>query len=139
MTLSKRKIIQPKHVLIETIARELAAVFYEVGRGQGLTSKYKNAKAYAHANLEKFIPKAIEHCIRMLGQNNLPQEAKEEIYEALMERHNDPELQTVMPNIDVVKLIEAAGIKEKETVITINTPKAEPQTVLHNPFKANRH
>lgn len=131
------KIIQPKHVLIETIARELAATFYEVGRGQGLTSKYKNAKAYAHANLEKFIPKAVETCIQMLGPNStLPKEAKEEVYEALMERHNDPDLQTIMPNIDVVKFIEAAGLKEKQKVETINT---EPQTVLHNPFKAVRH
>lgn len=134
------KIIQNKHVLIETVAAELAATFYEVGRGQGLKSKWPNARAYARANLEKFIPKATDILISMLGPNsNVSAEMREEIYDALMERHNDPELLKVMPNIDVKRLIELAEMAErKKTPLEIKTK----DNVLLNktkPFRAQRH
>jgi hypothetical protein len=134
--MSKLKIITPQSTLIETVAAQLACTFYEVGRGQGLTSKYKTAKAFARANLNKFIPKAVEILLQMLKpDSNCTPEMREEIYEALMERHNDPELNKVMPNIDVKKLIEAIDQIEKRKVVTINT-KSEPKTILH---KATRH
>lgn len=123
------KIVQAKHVLIEQIALQLAATFYEVGRGQGLTSKYKNAKAYAKANLEKFIPKSVEYCLEMLKEHsNATPEMKEAIYDALMERHNDPELNTYRPNFDVKAIIAQIDAIEKRKQIVINT---EPKTVIH--------
>jgi hypothetical protein len=78
--------------LIEKVAAELAGTWYEVGRGQGMTSKYKSARAYARANIEKFVPKAVEILIDMLGKPDTPEIMKAEIYEALMERINDPDL-----------------------------------------------
>jgi len=115
-----KKIIQPKHILIEQIAGELAATWYEVGRSQGLTSKHKNARTYAKANLEKFIPKAVELCLKMLEPNsNATEEMKREIYEALMERHNDEELNQHLPNFDVKRAIELAEEMEKKKVIDI--------------------
>lgn len=117
-----KKIIQPKHTLIEKIALELAATWYEIGRSQGLTSKHKNARKYAAANLEKFIPKAVEHCLEMLRPNSNATEAmKAEIYEALMERHNDEGLCSVLPNIDVKRSIELAEQIEKSKVVNIKT------------------
>ena len=82
----------PKSHLIEKTALEFAAVYYEAGRSTGLTSKHKNAKSFARANFEKFVPKVVEHVIEMLGNKSLPELMKQEIYEALMERHNDPTL-----------------------------------------------
>src|ERR1700677_3109797 len=109
----EKKIVKPNNILIEKVAGEFAAVFYEIGRSQGLTSKYKSARAYARANMEKFIPKAIEHLIECLGpKSTLPPEAKEEIYDCLMDRVNDPTSVTSedikgLPDIDIKKLLDA--------------------------------
>ena len=107
----------PRHVIIEQIAVNIAATWYEIGCGQGMTSKHKSAKAYAKANLEKFLPKAIDTAIEMLGPNStLPPSAKELIYEALMERHDDPTLNKYMPNVDLKRAYELADeIKRKNT------------------------
>ena len=116
-----------KNTIIERTAGELAGTWYEIGRGQGLTSKWKTPKAYAKANFEKFIPKALEILISMLGRSDLPDLMKAEIYEAIIERNNDPTLNEagVLPKIDVSKLIP---VQEKPSVIHINS----------NPFlKAN--
>src|SRR5216684_1181391 len=88
----------PKHKVIEETALALACTWYEIGRGQGLTSKWKNARSYAKANFTKFIPKAVEHLLDILGNPSFPQSAKDVIYEALLERHNDPTLNKYMPN-----------------------------------------
>lgn len=111
----------PKSTLIETVALNLAATFYEVGRGQGLTSKHKSAKAYAKANLEKFIPKAVEYLLDMLGRQDIPDLMKAEIHEALTERVNDPTLNKYMPpEIDFAKAFGIAAEKDKKPVI-VNT------------------
>ena len=138
------KIATTKHVLIETIAGQLAATWYEIGKAQGLTSKYPDARSYARAYLHKFIPKAVEYCLEMLkSTSNATREMKEEIYDALQERHNDPELLRYRPNIDVNKVIEmVAEMERKKGPVIINTGELdqdEPKTVLHNPFKATRH
>lgn len=115
-----KKIITPRNTLIEKTAGELAAAWYEIGRSQGLTSKHKNARKYAKANLEKFIPKAVELLLQMLEpHSNATEEMKAEIYEALMERHNDPELCAVLPNVDVKRALELAEQMEKQKVINI--------------------
>lgn len=115
---------EPKSSLIEKTASALATEFYEIGRSQGLTSKYKNHRAYARANLEKFIPKAIEYLITMLGNPSFPELAKAEIYEALMERHNDPKFKTdeenKLPDLDVKKLMASMDEYNKNKII-INT------------------
>lgn len=108
--MSNRKIVTPSSILFEKIAGELAATFYEVGRGQGMTSKYKTAKAYANANIEKFLPRAIDYCISMLGRPDINEEMKVMIYDALSERMNDPNNVTSgdikgLPDIDITKLL----------------------------------
>src|SRR6185369_6586839 len=117
------KLVTPNSTLIETVAVELAATWYEIGRGQGLKSKHKNARAYARANLEKFIPKAVEYCLEMLKPtSNATAEMRAVIYEALMERHDDAVLQTFMPNIDVKKVIALVDEAErKKGPVIINT------------------
>ena len=64
--MSNLKTIVPKYTVIEQTAIQLAACFYEAGRSSGLKSKHKNARAYAKANLERFIPKAIDILTTML-------------------------------------------------------------------------
>ncbi|MEK6883499.1 MAG: hypothetical protein AABY22_27980 [Nanoarchaeota archaeon] len=132
-----KKIITPRSVLIEKVASSLAASWFEVGKSQGLTSKHKTAKAYAAANLEKFIPKAVDTLLEMLKPtSNCTAEMREEIYCALLERHNDPELQSVLPNIDVNKVIELANLKERSKIVEINMDKTQK---LRDPGKAIRH
>ena len=79
----------PKSNLIENVAVEFAAAFYENARMIGLSCKpYKNQRDYIKKNFEKFIPKAIEQLTDMLGMSNYSDHVKKEIYEALMERAN---------------------------------------------------
>lgn len=84
-----------RNVLIEQTAGELAAIFYEAARSSGLKSKHKNARNYAKTNLEKFIPKAVELLLSMLQMNHISDVLKNEIYEALIERANDPDLEVL--------------------------------------------
>ncbi len=82
-------ILSSKHTVIERTAGELAATWYETGRSQGMTSKYKNARAYAKAYLESYIPLAIQILTSMLSRNDIPEIMKNEIYDSLLERSND--------------------------------------------------
>lgn len=101
----------PKHDLIELTAAKFAGEFYNIGRSQGMTSKYKSDIKYAKANFEKFIPQAVKHLIEMLGMPTVSEHMKNEIYEAILERVNDPELQAVhkietLPDIDIKKFLD---------------------------------
>lgn len=105
-----KKLIAPHSILIEKVATELAATWYEVGRSQGLTSVCKDAREYARHNLEKFLPKAIDHLLDILHNPSTAPEAKAMIYDALSERMNDPNNVTStdikgLPDIDVMKII----------------------------------
>lgn len=91
-TLQKNKLVTPQSLLIEKTALELAATFWEVGKSQGLTSKHKDARSYAKANVEKFIPKAVDLLMDMIGSGAIPEDQKQLIYEAFMERTNDKDL-----------------------------------------------
>lgn len=86
------KLIKPESTLIEKTALELACVYYEAGRSSGLTSKYKNPKAYAKAYVKNFIPKAVDLLMDILAKDSTPQAQKDAIYDALMERVNDKDL-----------------------------------------------
>jgi hypothetical protein len=88
----EKKLIKPESILIEKTALEFAAVYYEAGRSSGLTSKHKNAKAFAQANVEKFIPLAVNYLMDMLGSPAYSKEVKDAIYDAFTERANDVEL-----------------------------------------------
>lgn len=106
----KLQLLSPKHTIIENIAANFAAEIYEVGRSQGMTSVYKDARSYAKAHFERFIPKAVEICLDMLARPDLSEEMKSPIYEAIMERTNDPMLNAISPNLlppmDLTKFFE---------------------------------
>lgn len=91
-TLKPKQLVTPQSLLIEKTALEFAAVYYEAGRNTGLKSKHKDARAFAKANVEKFIPLAVSTLLDMLGSPSVPQAQKDMIYDAVMERTNDPEL-----------------------------------------------
>jgi hypothetical protein len=91
--LEKKLLWKPNSTaIIEKTAGAMAATWYEVGRSQGMTSKFKSARAYARANLEKFIPVALQHLLSMLSRSDISEHVKQEIYEAYIERANDPDL-----------------------------------------------
>jgi hypothetical protein len=116
------KATSPKFNILEHTAIALATTFYETGRSQGLKSVHKNARLYAFANLEKFMPHAIKHLMDILNSPTATQAMKDEIFDCLMERVNDPVAQSLaassadthLPDIDVAKLIP---IKDLPTVI----------------------
>ena len=130
--MSKMKIIQPHHILIEKVAGEFAAIFWEAGRSSGMTSKYKNARAFARANLEKFIPKAVEHLIDLLGRDDIHPDMKDQIYQAIQERTNDEQVNAIgkmagLPEFEKTILYKADN--EKPKPIIINTPKYDPNSL----------
>ena len=131
-----RQLKDPSSVLIEVVAGTLCATWYEIGRSQGLKSKYKTTKAYVNANVEKFIPKAIEHLIDQLNNPFISHENKELIYDALSDRVNDPSNITSsdirgLPSIYVMKVLNATNVappsqqlkkvRDKPTIINTTT------------------
>lgn len=96
----KRKLIKPESVLIEKTALELAAAFYEVGRGQGLTSRYKTPQAYAKRHVKEFIPKAVSILMDMLANPQTDEACRLAIYDAFLERANDKDLSNTIPIFD---------------------------------------
>lgn len=139
---SNKKILQgPKNVVFEHVASEFAAVWWETGMSQGMSSKYKDARSFARANFEKFIPQAIKHCVTLLGRQDIPDLAKAEIYEALHERNNDPDVNTMLgyglPDLDVKKILDM--LPKQERIANVNTiGSVNDQSVLHmkkiNPY-----
>ena len=92
-----RRFIKPESLLIEQTALKLAASFYETGRSQGLTSKYKTHQAYAKRHLNEFIPKAVELLMDILANPNTPTDQRDMIMDAFLERTNDVELSNSIP------------------------------------------
>lgn len=115
-----KKIKAPASILLETIAAQLAATFYEIGRSQGLKSIHKDYKSYVKANILRFMPRAVEYCLDMLNNPHTPADQKALIFEALKERVNDPENDCVMlPDIDIKTLLP----KQEPKPVIINTEK----------------
>lgn len=123
-----KKIVQPRSTLIEKTALEFAAVFYDVGRSQGMTSRHKSARHYAAHNFIKFIPRAISHLLDILNQPNASPAMKQEIYAALMERVHDEDTTALfdnkLPDIDLTKVIDC----KPEPPVIVNTKKFEHTT-----------
>ncbi len=90
----------PKSTVIEKTALEFACVWYESCLSSGLlpSKKQKTQKAWARANFQKFIPHAIEHLTSMLSRDDINDLCKQEIYDAIIERTNDPEM-TALENL----------------------------------------
>lgn len=73
--------------IIESTAIEMCAAFYDVAMQQGLPTTYKSQRKYVKANWEKFIPKALDALMQILG-GDYPDEMKKPIYAAVVERAN---------------------------------------------------
>jgi hypothetical protein len=120
-----KKLASPRTTLIERTALEFAAVFYDVGRSQGLTSKHKSARYYAAHNFIKFIPRAVSHLIDILNQPNASPAMKHEIWTALQERIHDDDTTALfdnkLPDIDLTKVLDC----KPEPPIIVNTKRFE--------------
>lgn len=135
------KIITPDSNIIEVTAGKLAAIFFEASRSSGLKKiklqgriinlmKYKeNPRNFARDCLEAFIPAAIEALTTIMGRANTPPEQKELIYQAILERVNDPQLGDMakaagdLPEFEQTILYKSD--QEKPKPIIINTPKID--------------
>lgn len=118
----------PKYTIIEKTAAELAGVFYDAGRATGLKSKYKNARAYAKGEFVKFIPKAVEILTGMLGRFDLPDLMKQEIYEAIMERNDDPTLNSIY---NLPKTPDGVSVQETVRDLIRNLELQKPNLTEH--------
>lgn len=91
-TISEQRLMTaPTSTVIEKVALEFAAVFYDAARSSGGKSKLTQ-RAWARKNFQKFIPSATKHLISMLGRSDIADLMKQEIHQALLERVNDPEV-----------------------------------------------
>lgn len=97
------KIVKPLNPLVFETALALAATWYEVGRSQGLKSKWPTARLYAKANVEKYVSKAVKHLLEILKDKTKHDVMRAEIYEALIDVHNNYE-KSKLPDINVKRL-----------------------------------
>lgn len=132
-----RKLKDPSDVIIEKTAGEMAAVFYEAARSSGMTviqlqgqkinlKKYKDPRWFARSHLEKFIPAAVHALTEIMSRPETPVEQKEIIYQAILERVNDPDLDMMaktagdLPEFEQTVLYKSD--QEKPKPIIVNTP-----------------
>ena len=120
------KVKSPKHNIIEKTAGDMAATFWEVGRSSGMKSKYKTARLYAKANIEKFVPMAVGILLDMLNSPDYNEHIKQTIYEAVIERIHDPDtalmMEGVLPSIDISKILDC----KPDAPVIINSRKFNP-------------
>jgi hypothetical protein len=126
MSKLNKTLITPQSLLIEKTALELACVFWDAGRSSGLTSKHKDARTFAKANVTKFIPKAVDLLMDILANPSTPQDMRDMIYDAFLERTNDKELSNI--GIDAFKndtpfLPDKPVIYDKRTLDSVLDPK----------------
>jgi len=134
------KIKDPSDVIIEKTAGEMAGVFYDAARSSGMTViqlqgqkinllKYKSPRDFARRHIEKFIPAAVHALTEILSRPNTLPDQKEIIYNALMERVNDPDLDMMaktagdLPEFEQTVLYKSD--QEKPKPVIINTPKID--------------
>lgn len=123
------KIIQPHSMLIEQTAGQYAAIFWEACRSSGMKpGRHKNARSYARANLEKFIPLVVKNLIEVMSRPETSIEMKETIYQAILERTNDQQLDMMgksaqLPEYENTVLYRKDNELPKPVIV--NTPKID--------------
>lgn len=134
------KIADPSTVIVEKTAGEMAGVFYDAARSSGLKViqlqgqkinllKYKSPRDFARRHIEKFIPAAVHALTEILSRPETPIEQKDIIYNALMERVNDKDLDMMaktagdLPEFEQTVLYKSD--QEKPKPVIINTPKID--------------
>lgn len=129
-----KKLIDPSDVIIEKTAGEMAGVFYDAARSSGMKFirlqeqtinllRYKTPRAFARAHLEKFIPAAVHALTDILSRPETPEPQKRIVYDALMERVNDPQLEimgkaALLPEYEKTVLYKADNEKPKPLIVT---------------------
>lgn len=125
----------PSDVIVEKTAGEFAALWYDAARSSGMTivnlqgdtidlRKYKTPRNFARRHLEKFIPAAVHALTDILSRDSTPPDQKEIIYQALMERVNDP---------DIDMLAKTAGnLPEFEQTVLYKPDNEKPKPVIIN-------
>lgn len=133
------KIVDPSTVIIEKTAGEFAGVFYDAARSSGMKLiklqgktinllRYKSARDFARRHIEAFIPAAVHSLIEIMSRPNCNVAHKDLIYNALMERVNDKDLDMMgktakLPEFEQTILYTDDTAKPKPVVI--NTPKID--------------
>ncbi len=134
----------PINPLIFRTAAQFAAIWYETGRSQGLTSKHPNARRFAAANFEKFVPQVISTFLQMLKPtSNCSEHMRQAIYEALIDPINDPNLVNLneakkaktLPELDIEKVIKAYDKNQlKFNELTPTKTNLKDSTTLTKPI-----
>lgn len=133
-----RKLKDPSDVIVEKTAGEMAATFYDAARSSGMTviqlqSKkinllnYKSPRGFARRHLEKFIPAAVHALIEIMSRDTTPPEQKDVIYNAIMERVNDPDLDMMAKT--------AGDLPEFENTVLYKSDQEKPKPVIVNTAK----
>ena len=131
----QRKIKDPSDVIVEKTAGEFAGTFFEAARSSGMgiitlqgqkidLRKYKNdPRAFARAHIEKFIPAAVHALNEIMCNPKTPEDQRQIIYNALMERIND---------IDLMEMGKAAQLPEFENSPLYKADTEKPKPVIIN-------
>jgi hypothetical protein len=132
------KIKDPSDVIVEKTAGNFAALFFEAARSSGLKvimlqgkkinlMKYKeNPRNFARAHIEAFIPAAVHSLIEIMSRETTPVEQKELIYQAILERVNDA-------NLDMMG--KTAGLPEFQNTVLYKPDNEKPKPVIVNSAK----
>lgn len=134
------KITDPSNVIVEKTAGEFAGVWYDAARSSGLTIvmlqgqkinllKYKTPREFARRHLEKFIPAAVHSLIEIMSRPNTPEDQKLMIYNALMERVNDQDLDMMAKTAGNLPAFEQTVLYKPDTElpkpVIVNTPRLD--------------
>lgn len=130
------KIKDPSDVIIEKTAGEFAGVFYDAARSSGMKLiklqgktinllRYKSPRDFARRHLEAFIPAAVHALTDILSRPETPVEQKEIIYQALMERVNDPDL-------DMMAKVAQGNLPEYEQTVLYKPDTESPKPIILN-------
>lgn len=135
MTSLAKRIKDPTDTIIETTAGRFSAEFFEAARSSGMgvirlqgevidLRKFKNNPVkFARAHFEKFIPAAVKALTEIMSNPKTPAEHREVIYNAIMERVNDPEL---------AMMGQAAGLPDFESTPMYKPDNEKPKPVIVN-------
>jgi len=133
MSLSN-KLKDPSDVIIEKTAGEMAGIWYDAARSSGMTivklqndvidlRRFKSTRDFARRHLEKFIPAAVHALTDVMSRDNTPVEHKELIYQALLERIND---------VDLDMMGKTAGLPEFQNTVLYKSDQEKPKPVIIN-------
>lgn len=134
-----RKLKDPSDVIVEKTAGDFAGIFFDAARSSGMTVitlqgqkinllKFKNnPRAFARRHLEKFIPAAVHSLIEIMSRPETPEAQRQIIYNAIMERVNDPDLDMMAKT--------AGDLPEFEQTVLYKPDNEKPKPVIVNTTK----